>query len=138
MTVEEMIRNSQCFGVAYDEHVPECKTCDVKMKCDAKCRAAWNVSNSKPAPTIVAEVAEITTKAEPAKSQSKAKKPVKSPTPTTKNYSPDMPEFKGITIEELEKMAVERGINLDDFTKFTAPNIRRMRITMALKATYEI
>ena len=153
MTVEEMIKNSQCFGIAYDAHVPECRTCDVKTKCDAKCRSNWDSIVSRPAPTIVAEVSEITTKPDFKVIQSN--KPAPAPTPkvekkvkqpektvkaavTAKNYSKDMPEFKGLTIEQLENMAVKRGANLADFEKFKAVNIRRMRLTMFLKKSYEV
>lgn len=156
MTVEELIRNSQCFGIAFDGGVPECKTCDVKEKCKAKCTAISQNTTSfsaamRPMPTLVAEVSEITTKSEPrekpvevatpkaapSKPKAKPKKTVKEAA-TAKNYSPDMPEFKTFSLEQLEQMAAERGANLDDFKKFTAPNIKRMRLTMFLKKTYEI
>ena len=167
MSVEEMIRNSQCFGIAYDDRVPECRACDVKTKCDAKCRSTFNMIVSRPAPTVMAEIAEITAndddipkKAKPAKPEPKpepkakpAEKPkpepkpekpepeVKKPakiTPKAKSYSNEMPAFRGLSMEELEKMAVDRGAVLADFDKYIAPNIRRMRLTMFIKKTYEI
>ena len=151
MSVEEMIRNSQCFGIAYDDRVPECRACDVKTKCDAKCRSTFNMIVSRPAPTVMAEIAEITAndddipkKAKPAKPEPKPEKPepeVKKPakiTPKAKSYSNEMPAFRGLSMEELEKMAVDRGAVLADFDKYIAPNIRRMRLTMFIKKTYEI
>ena len=156
MSVEEMIKNSQCFGVAFDSKVPECKTCDVKTKCEAKCRSASKPLASKPLPTLVAEVEEITTKVtsqpkvantekENKPSAQKQEKTVQQPTKktvketvTSKSYSSDMPEFKTLSMEQLEEIAVQRGANLADFEKFTAPNIRRMRLTMFLKKTFEV
>lgn len=53
-------------------------------------------------------------------------------------YADDMPDFKTLELSELEKMAVDRGAVLADFDKFKAPNIRRMRLTMFVKKTYEV
>ena len=135
MTIEEMIKQSECFGVAFDAHTPECRTCDVKLKCDAKCRMHAAI---KPTPTIVADVEDITSaKTEnKVKPQEKTKKEVKEI--VSKSYSSDMPEWKKFTLEQLETIAVERGLNLADFDKFKVNNIRRMRLTMALKKTYEV
>ena len=141
MTVEEMIRNSQCFGVAFDKHVPECRACDVKLKCEAKCHMVSSIDSMRPTPTLTANVSEIVdglAKGEvKAKAKASPKKTVKD-TVVTKNYDAKMPEFKSLTVEELEKMAVERGADLADFEKFKAANIRRMRLTMYLKKTYEV
>ena len=35
-SIEEMIKKSTCFGVAYDGSVRECKICEVKLKCENK------------------------------------------------------------------------------------------------------
>ena len=43
-----------------------------------------------------------------------------------------------MTIEEVEKFAESRGINPIEFDKYNSPNIRRMRMIMAIKQTYEI
>ena len=49
-----------------------------------------------------------------------------------------MPDFKNFSVEELEKMAIERGCDLTGFEKYVVPNIRRMRLTMTIKKTYEL
>ena len=72
-------------------------------------------------------------------------KPATSKKKTTKkqdkpevNYDASMPDFKAMTIESLINLSKERGLNPSDFDKYTAVNIKRMRITMALKKTYEL
>ena len=49
-----------------------------------------------------------------------------------------MPEFKGLSMAQMEQMVIERGGDLADFDKYKAENIRRMRLTMFLKSTYEV
>ena len=152
MTTEEMIRASQCFGVAFDPTVIECKQCDVHLRCEHKCRMNQIAASSKrPMPTSLAEPEEIleldAPKAKPVADTNKSaqtssapairKKTVKDAV-KSKSYSPDMPEFKGLTLTQLEQMVVERGGNLVDFEKYTSDNIRRMRMTMFLKSTYEL
>ena len=60
----------------------------------------------------------------------KAKKDVK--------YADDMPDFKAMSVDELCALIDERGGDSKEFDKYTAENIKRMRLTMALKKTYEV
>ena len=161
MTIEEMIKNSQCFGIAFDKHVPECKTCDVKLKCESKCRMIGTIDATRPSMTMAASVSDIVSvpsdddddvvvvvkpKPQADKPKTKSKPEVKKPGPQTPNKSTvyvreytegGIPQFKLMTLDQLEKMAEDRGLNLADFEKYKSPNIRRMRITMALKKTYK-
>ena len=49
-----------------------------------------------------------------------------------------MPDFKPMSIEDIVKLATERGVNVAEYDKYTATNIKRMRLIMAIKATYEV
>lgn len=149
MTTEEMINASQCFGVAYDSTVPECKQCDVHLRCEQKCRMGRAMIPTRPMPTMLAEPMDVLEpdkpKSQPSVAKSATTKPTKQiPKKTvkeavkSKNYDPAMPEFKGLTMAQMEKMVVERGGNLEEFDKYKAENIRRMRLTMFLKSTYEV
>ena len=68
-----------------------------------------------------------------------AKKPV-NPTKAKKDvkYADDMPDFKAMSVDELCSLIDERGGDSKEFDKYTAENIKRMRLTMALKKTYEV
>lgn len=151
MTTEEMIQASQCFGVAFDPTVSECKQCDVHLRCEQKCRMGRAMVPTRPMSTMLAgpmDVLEPTDnqskststpkpKTAPAQQSAPPKKTVKDAV-KSKNYDPAMPEFKGLTLQQLEKMVVERGGDLAEFDKYKAENIRRMRLTMYLKKTYEV
>lgn len=163
-TFEELIQQSGCFGFAYDPDVRECQRCDVKTKCEARCRATMV---SKPATVTIAAPADVDSEAEvktsakvlvvPQLNKKAEEKPIEKPKKVEKpaepkpekpkkavekpviNYSPDMPAFKDLPMEELEKLAAERGIDVPSvIEKYSAPNIKRMRLTMALKKTYEV
>ena len=144
MTTEEMINASQCFGVAYDSTVPECKQCDVHLRCEQKCRMGRAMIPTRPMPTMLAEPMEVLEPDKPKSQPSAATPAAQIPKKTvkeavkSKNYDPAMPEFKGLTMAQMEKMVVERGGNLEEFDKYKAENIRRMRLTMFLKSTYEV
>lgn len=150
MTTEEMINASQCFGVAFDSTVSECKQCDVHLRCEQKCRMGRAMVPTRPMPTMLASSMDVlepdSTPQQPAKPTSTSKPKMTSPpikktvkdTVKSKSYDPAMPEFKGMTLQQLEKMVVERGGDLAEFDKYKAENIRRMRLTMYLKKTYEI
>lgn len=151
MTTEEMINASQCFGVAFDPTVSECKQCDVHLRCEQKCRMGRAMIPTRPMSTMLAGPMDVLEPDNPQPKSAPAPKPKttlphQSSTPKktvkdavkSKNYSPDMPEFKGLTLQQMEKMVVERGGNLADFDKYKAENIRRMRLTMFLKKTYEV
>ena len=149
---EEMIKNSYCFGLAYDSSVKECKVCEVHLKCEAKCRLG---QATKPTPVKVATPAEVNTKDvvkqtesvpvvstnKPSKKGKKATTPAKLPKkketekpPVT--YASDMPSFRNISMEDLENLAKTRGCDMEALAKYTVPQIRRMRLTMAIKKTY--
>lgn len=138
-SIEEMIKNSICFGVAYDPSVKECKICEVKLKCKSKCGCGVDDMDElpkKPEATDIADKQEVTF--------DDTKKVTKKPTtvkPEKKKkeveYAEDMPDLKSMSFDEIKDLAVNRGIDLSDFDKYNNDNIKRMRLTMALKKTYE-
>lgn len=140
--IEEMIKKSTCFGIAYDGTVRECKICEVRLKCENKCRMGVDTPTQKPAAAPMADKDEVSLTDEAmAKSRAKeekVKKSLKEKKTTTTEYSADMPDFKPMSVEELESLLVERGGNTSDFDKYTNPSIKKMRLTMALKKTYEV
>lgn len=134
-SMEKLIQASACFGVAFDSTVAECKSCDAKLRCEACCREG-KFDYPKPSPTILADAKEIV-------SDKPVKVPRKKPTvkeaTSVKQYSPDMPDFKGYSNDELLDMIIKRGAGTEqDFEKYQVSNIRRMRLIMALKKSYEI
>lgn len=162
-TIEEMIKNSSCFGVAFDGKVRECKICEVRMKCESKCRMGLSPvvpspsdiidieapeenkaeavsSNSKPEAVELADKGEISMDESTLEKvqKEKDKKPVKAKKPVAAvvEYDESMPEFKSMSMESLEALLVERGGNIEEFNKYTNPAIRKMRLIMALKKTY--
>lgn len=144
--IDEMIKNSTCFGIAYDGSVKECKICEVRMKCKAKCEGAGGIEvPKKPEQVNLADKDEVSTSDEAAaKSAAKekdktAKKPTKKATAKADvKYDDNMPDFKAMSMDELVALLTERGGNPADFDKYTSENIKRMRLTMALKKTYEV
>ena len=148
-TIEDMIASSVCFGYAYDGSVKECKLCDVKARCKAKCEQGATGDYDlpvRPDSDGLASKEEVTfdeDKQEKAAAK-KAEKPVKKPTAKASKakkeikYSDDMPNFKAMSAEDFYSLAEERGINLDDFDRYSNESIKRMRVTMALKATYAV
>lgn len=144
-SIEDMIKSSICFGVAYDGTVKECKICDVRNRCKAKCEMG-STEGTRPDATDLADAVEVTydeDKAAKATAKKEAAPAKKKPATVAKekkqvNYADDMPDFKPMNIEDMMTLAEERGINLADFDKYTNDNIKRMRLTMALKKTYEV
>lgn len=140
------IKESRCFGVAYDKDAKECKVCEVANLCSQ--RVLSDVRKPTPTkPTVkkntAAENATETMKPaaarpEPQKEASKPATKKKESKKSDKNYDPDMPDFKPMSLEDIEKLAVERGLNLDDYSSYTNAGIRRMRLTMGVKKTYEV
>lgn len=144
-TVEEMIKSSSCFGLAYDGSVKECKICEVRTKCKSKCEGGNVELPKKPSSVPLADKDEVSmSDSAMAKSKSKensktAKKPTKQKKKSDVKYSDDMPEdFKSMSIDELCDLLKDRGGDPTEFDKYTADNIKRMRLTMAIKKTYEI
>lgn len=143
-SIEEMIKSSTCFGLAYSPTVRECKICEVKLKCESKCKMAG--ATSKPATVVMADKDEVSTSDEAVEKSTvkevEANEAAKSK-PTKKKkaeveYSSDMPEFKSMSIDEIEALLAERGGNPSDFDKYTNASIKKMRMVMALKKTYEL
>lgn len=145
MSIEEMIKNSSCFGIAYSNNVRECKICEVSLKCETKCKMGLGETPQKPAPVVMADKDEVSESDEAAKKSADKEKSASSvqKKSTTKKkpdvkYSDDMPQFKTMSIEEMEALLTERGGNPADFDKYTNTSIKKMRLTMALKKTYEV
>ena len=144
-SIEEMIKNSSCFGLAYSNNVRECKICEVSLKCETKCKMGLGETPQKPAPVVMADKDEVSESDEAAKKSADKEKSaaaVQKKSTTKKKpaveYSEDMPEFKPMSIEEMEALLTERGGNPADFDKYTNTSIKKMRLTMALKKTYEV
>lgn len=136
--IEEMIKNSSCFGLAYSPKVRECKICEVALRCQKKCTLGSGEKPVKPK-----DVVDETPKVEDTQvemgnvNDDKPKK--KKPTKPKKNYDPSMPVFKDMGVDEMFDLLESRGAgNRKDFEKYTNPSILKMRLTMALKKTYEI
>lgn len=136
------IGESTCFGVAYDENIPECKECDVKAQCRSKAEGAV-----VPTPVAKSPVTPPPTITEPPTKKEKDKKPKppadksstdKPPTPskTSKTTKEDkatdgnLPDFKSMTLQELVAMANQNGVVWKDYNH---ENITRMRLIMGLK-----
>ena len=150
-SVEQQIKESTCFGLAYDPKVKECKICEVALKCESKCRNG-NIEIKEPVNVVMTDIDDVTaTPEQPSKQPSKAasqkatkkstngdKKPKKEKPP--KNYSPDMPDLSKMSDEELDALGSERGIDVEALhEKFSSSvNIYKMHLKMRLKKTYEI
>ena len=137
MDYAEAIKASNCFGVAYDSSVKECKICEVCKLCRQKSEGILPAKDSIPEANN--DTADTVVKAdkrpEPKESTKPAKKAAKQ---NTKEYSAELPDFKPMSIEDIIKLAEERGVNISDYDKYTATNIKRMRLIMAIKTTYEV
>ena len=59
-SIEDLIKSSICFGVAYDPSVKECKICEVKLKCKSKCECGVGELPAKPEATDIADKSEVT------------------------------------------------------------------------------
>lgn len=152
------VKDSKCFGIAWDGEVKECKICEVANMC--KQRTLGSVKQvpptaSKPATKKADKVSTVDTMApsnprpEPKNQSDDVKKPAKkSAAKSSKkssksdkpavNYAPDMPDFKPMSVDELLALAKDRGLNPAEFDSYTHANIKKMRVTMALKKTYEV
>jgi hypothetical protein len=139
----DKIKESRCFGFAFDKDAKECKICEVAHMCEQ--RVLSDIKKPTPKPTVKKDMAEqdASTVMKPQNNRPEPQKESAKPTKkkekkVTKNYDPDMPDFKAMSIEELDSLAVERGLNPDDFNTYANVSIRRMRLTMAVKKTYEV
>ena len=151
MNYIEQITESKCFGVAYDRSVEECKKCEVWKLCYQKCNGyvqPSNLSDTEPETIVdtlykqangddtIDDVIEEPKKPDtkkPAKKPARKKKQV-----PKKEYSPDMPVFKEMSMEELIDLCKTKDIDLEQFERFSSQQIKRMRVIMALKKLYEI
>ena len=138
--IEEQIRNSSCYGVAFDGTLSECKRCDVSQRCSARCKALAEEATIE----VSGEPVIVQSYTPPDKKSSKSlksdvKPPKVSKLKKTVIYDPNMPVLKNLSMEELKKLAIERKCSgLDVIEKITSPQIQRMRYIMNLKATYAI
>lgn len=152
------IKSSKCFGIAWDGECKECNKCEVSKLCKQRTLGGAKPSVYKPATTTKEENAEepvstmkpATSRPEPKNAEEQAateveeapaKKETKAKPKKDKEevqYSDDMPEFKSMSVEELLTLAKERGLSPASFDKYTNTNIKKMRITMALKKTYVV
>lgn len=151
-----VLESSTCFGIAHDETAPECKQCDVRAQCKAKCEgAAIPTPKTKPAkevhkspdktpvstkpasskPSASAKPASTPKPASEAKSTTKKPENKPKPTPTpSSGGNGDMPDFKSMSLEDLAGLAKKRGIEWKDYGN---DNITRMRLIMSLKKSYQ-
>lgn len=146
--VEEMIKNSKCFGVAYDPKVKECKICEVYLKCKTKCELGrGQVEDTKPADVDIdtdkdeismSEEAAAKSAAKEAAAEKAPKKKKEKAVKEEKQYDASMPDISSMDVDSLLELAVERGGNADDFNKYSNDNIKKMRLKMFIKKTYEV
>lgn len=134
-----VLQSSTCFGIAYDDTVPECKKCDVSAQCKVK-STGFPLDN---ATTQIMDKAlepartEKKKKATPSTSTKKKKTTSASTTKSTANQvkiTGDVPEFKGMSLEELKKLAETHSVEWRDYGN---DNITRMRLIMVLKKCYQ-
>ena len=143
------VKESKCFGIAWDGDVKECKICEVSNVCKQRTLGGVKQASSKPAPAkkieysaddeTVSTMKPSNPRPEPKKDTEKSEKAEKKATKakTEVKYDDNMPDFKPMSVEELLELAKERGLNPADFDKYTSVPIKKMRVTMALKKTYE-
>lgn len=114
--LEQLKVESTCFGSAYDGEIKECKLCI----CNGECKALMTGKPYKPESPM----------------KDKISKELSNRTRGDKvTPSIQYPDFKAMTMEALEKLAIERNAD-PSWQKYNNQGIRRMRLTMALKKTY--
>lgn len=136
MDYTEAIKASRCFGLAYDSSVKECRVCEVCKLCKQKSEGTIPAKGDLPEKTKQMDTEVKADKRPEPKEQSKPAK--KSKQTASKEYSDEMPDFKPMSIDDIVKLATERGVDIAEYDKYTATNIKRMRLIMAIKATYEV
>lgn len=138
MDYTEAIKASRCFGIAYDSSVRECKICEVCKLCKQKTEGIIpSKVKDESADSVKPMDTEVKSEKRPEPKEPK-NKPTKKQKAAGKEYSSDMPDFKPMSIDDIINLAEERGVNVSEYDKYTATNIKRMRLIMAIKATYEI
>ncbi|AGY47003.1 late gene regulatory protein [Bacillus phage CampHawk] len=146
--LQRILEESTCFGIGHDPNVKECKMCDVREQCKAKTQGMnvptptrkkpEDVAPAKEKPTTKKTTAKKSTaKEEKKETAPKAKetkaKPKSKPKKAKAPENPNLPNFKEMSFEELVELAKERNVEWKDYN---SPNITRMRLIMALKASY--
>jgi hypothetical protein len=114
-TIEQLKKESQCYGKAFDADIKECKLCF----CNKECKALTSGKVLKPELPLADKVS----------------KELSNKTKSDKINSVQYPDFKNMSMEDLEKLANERQAD-PSWQRFNNQGIRRMRLTMALKKTY--
>lgn len=147
MDYQEAIKQSRCFGVAYDASVKECKMCEVGKLCRQKTEGIVVSSGAVDTPTTKKEKEKETEVASP--SPRPTPKPAANATATGKSskkkgstkpekeYTDDMPEFKPMQLDELITLANGRGLDTAFIDNYSDVKIKRMRLIMVLKQSYE-
>lgn len=132
-SIDEQIAESKCFGVAFSESIRECKICEVRKKCkDTMENKIKNNTLQKPESPLKKLEKSVATEL---KNDNKYSKKLNNNSNNDQNKI-NCPNFKKMTLEELEKLAIERHAD-DSWKKYDNLGIRRMRLTMALKKTYK-
>lgn len=189
-SIEDMIKSSKCFGIAYNSRVRECKICEVAQRCQRACENPKGsdtkddtaktttdtpdttkadvtttdepVTETASEPTPEEKPKASKTRAKRAKAGTKVSKAKDSTTvdndsdskPTAdkggetepkkekpvKHYSPDMPEFKKMSVDQLFDLLEERTDKKrsEFIERYKSKSILRMRLIMAIKKTYEV
>jgi len=122
------IGESECYGQAFDPNVRECKTCEVSYRCKFVCLGE---KPPEPEDKIAKTVAKTVAKTKNAATTEKVEKKKKK----TKIEPKDMPNFKSMSMAELELLAEERKAP-DNWKKCVEERTKRMRLVMAIKLTY--
>lgn len=136
--MKKVVSDSECFGIAWDANVPECSNCDAFAQCEKLTKAQTRaVKPESPNPYTPSKVEKVKLETKPPVKKETAPKKDK-PTTTVKKdkpaavVNPAWPDFKSLSIEELENLAVEKGLDLEKFANYEQ-RIKRMQITMNLK-----
>lgn len=131
-SIEEQIAESKCFGIAFTTSVRECKKCEVRDRCkDAMNNNIKNNLVHKPESPLEELEKNVVTELKNSNKYTKKLNKKSNENQDKVNY----PNFKKMSLEELEKLAIERNAD-NSWQKYDNLGIRRMRLTMALKKTY--
>lgn len=132
-----VLQASSCFGIAYDDTVPECKKCDVMAQCKVK-SSGFPLDNTTT--QMMDKALEPVRKEEGRKKSTATKTTTKKAEPKAKAVKPqvkisgDMPDFKEMSLEELKGLAEKHSVTWRDYGN---DNITRMRLIMELKKCYQ-
>lgn len=127
-SLEQQKSESPCYGMAFSSSAKECKICHFREDCKLKSEAFLQKPESPMTKSTLL-----------AKEKAKTNPDIASKVKVigNKNKATGMPDFKALSLEDLEKLAAERCPNDTSWQKFDNVGIRRMRVTMAIKKTYE-